>query len=408
MEMLRFVRIAIGAVIACSSATTVAIAPLHAQGAQPVNIGMLAPLSGPYAENGFLMKIGTEMAVEEINAQGGIKALGGAKLNLVTADTGATLETATNAAQRILGTGNISGFLCCWASSFGLAGSEIGERLKVPMLTYSFADELTSRGYKYIFRDSPMSTMQMKVLMPLLVEQAKSLGKTIKTAALVGDNSAVTASYFRSVREELPKYGITIATNKVWTPPLTDALPVALATKSANADIVFLGSTTLDDSISIVRAFHITKMSTPAIGNGAQFLTPEFLKALGPEKVEGLLTIQSSAITKDPFAADFLKRFRERTKIDWTTHNTTSAYAEVWILKEAIEKAASPDPLKVRDALASLRITTPPPTAFDGKDIKFDETGQYAGAPTFMVQWQDGRPVLVTPSDVAVAPLKWK
>jgi branched-chain amino acid transport system substrate-binding protein len=72
-----------------------------------------------------------------------------------------------------------------------------------------------------------------------------------------------------------------------------------------------------------------------------------------------------------------------------------------------LEKAASTDPKKVRDAISSLHITTPPPTAFNGSEIKFDVNGQNTLAPPFIVQWQHGLPILVTPAEVAVAPLKW-
>ena len=75
----------------------------HAQNS--INIGLLAPFSGPWAEHGKNMRDGAEMAVEDINAKGGIKALGGAKLNLVVADAGPSVETTTNAAQRLLKSG---------------------------------------------------------------------------------------------------------------------------------------------------------------------------------------------------------------------------------------------------------------------------------------------------------------
>ena len=115
-----------------------------------------------------------------------------------------------------------------------------------------------------------------------------------------------------------------------------------------------------------MRAFNATGVKKLALGNGAQFVTPEFLQALGAKEAEGLMTTQGTAITKDPYATDFLKRFRESQKISWTTHNTTSVYSEIWIIKEALEKAGSADPKKVRDALASIHITKPPPTAFNG------------------------------------------
>jgi len=249
--------------------------------------------------------------------------------------------------------------------------------------------------------------LQVRAAAELLKREGAKLGKTVRSAALVGDNTAASVAYFKSLAEVLPKSDVKIALNRVWTPPLTDAIPVALAIRDANPDLIFLGATTFDDSVGIVRAFNATGIKKLALGNGAQFVTPEFLDALGPQQAEGVMTTQGTAITKDPYAADFLKRFRERTGIRWTGHDTTSEYSHLWILKDALEKAGATDPKKVRDAIASIHISVPPPTAFNGVDIQYDANGQNPGAPTFIVQWQNGLPVLVAPGEFAVAPLKW-
>jgi len=76
--------------------------PNLARAADDVEIAMLVPLSGPWAEQGILEKAGAEMAVDDINQAGGIKSLGGAKVKLVSVDTGATAETAKDAAQRMI------------------------------------------------------------------------------------------------------------------------------------------------------------------------------------------------------------------------------------------------------------------------------------------------------------------
>jgi branched-chain amino acid transport system substrate-binding protein len=393
--------------LAAGITATLALGVGGAAAQSSVDIGLLAPFSGPWAEHGKFMRIGAEMAVEEINKQGGIKALDGAKINLVVADTGPSVETATNAAQRLLSGGKLTAFTCCFLSSFSLAASEIGERLQVPMLTFSYSDVLVGRGYKYTFRDSSGADFQVRAAAELLKREAARLGKTIRTAALAGDNTAASVAYFKSLGEVLPKNDLRIVLNRVWTPPLTDAIPVALAVRDANPDLVFLGATSFDDSVGIVRAFNATGVKKLALGNGAQFLTPEFLDALGPQQAEGVMATQGTAITKDPYAADFLKRFRERTGIRWTVHDTTSVYSQLWIIKAALEKAGTADSKKVRDAIASIHITTPPPTAFSGVDIQYDANGQNPKAPTFIVQWQNGLPVLVAPGDFAVAPLKW-
>jgi branched-chain amino acid transport system substrate-binding protein len=373
---------------------------------QEVNVGLLAPFSGLWAEQGRLMRIGAEMAVEDINKQGGIKSLGGAKIKLVVADTGGTVETATNAAQRLLSAGNISAFDCCWLSSFTLAAREIGERYHVPMLTFASNDGIVAGGYKYIFRSGTGTDLQVRSGITLIKDAALKVGRKIQTAALIGDNTAVSVSYFKNLNELLPQNDVKIVLNRVWTPPLSDAIPVAIAVRDANPDVIFLGTTSFDDSVAIMRALSAAKVKKLTLGTGSQFLTPEFFHALNAEDIEGVMATQGSAITKDPFAAEFLERFKKQTGEGWTIHNTTSTYAEMWIIKEALEKAASADPVKVRDALASLHLTQPPATAFLGVDVQFEPNGQNAGALNFIVQWQSGKPVLVAPSQVAAAPIK--
>ena len=159
--------------------------------------------------------------------------------------------------------------------------------------------------------------------------------------------------------------------------------------------------------MGIIRGFNAAGIKKLMVGNGAQYITPQYFEAMGAQQLDGLMATQGSAITKDPFAADFLKRYQERTKIRWTTHDTTSLYSETWIIKDALEKAASPEPTKVRDAISSNDITTPPPTAFIGSAVKFNANGQNPLAPPFLLQWQNGLPVVVTPAEFAVAPLKW-
>src|SRR5262245_39830846 len=93
-----------------------------AQQPKAVKIGVIVPLSGAWARQGQLVKMGAETAVAEINAGGGIKALGGAKLELVALDAGDTPEKARNAAQRLIAQEpEVVGGMGAWLSSFTLA-----------------------------------------------------------------------------------------------------------------------------------------------------------------------------------------------------------------------------------------------------------------------------------------------
>src|SRR5215472_13661420 len=124
--------------------------------AQSVKIAMIAPMSGPWARQGQLLRMGADLAIEDINARGGIKSLGGAKLNIIYADAGDSTEKAKNAAQRLVADNpDLVGGTGAWLSSFTLAVTEVTERAQIPWLTLSYSDAITNRGFKFVFQTSP-------------------------------------------------------------------------------------------------------------------------------------------------------------------------------------------------------------------------------------------------------------
>ena len=197
------------------------VGPPPAVAAEDVKIALVVPLSGRWARQGQLKKMGAEMAIDEINAQGGIKALGGAKIVLREADAGDSVEKAVSAAQRVLTREKISAGIGSWLSSFTLGVTEVAERLQVPWLTLSYADSITERGFKYTFQTSPVSSAQAEQALDLVVDLAKRNNQPIRKAALVGDNTAATVFFFKPLREKLLKAkGIELVVDEVWTPPL--------------------------------------------------------------------------------------------------------------------------------------------------------------------------------------------
>src|SRR5215510_10334343 len=156
--------------------TASALAPRPARGQTPreVKIALVVPLSGPWARQGILEQMGAELAIGDVNASGGVKALGGAKLKLVLYDTGDSAEKAKNAAQRLVAQEpDVAGGIGSWLSSFTLAVTEVTERAEMPWLTLSYSDLITGRGYKYIFQSSPTAEAQSTALLPRVVDLAQ-------------------------------------------------------------------------------------------------------------------------------------------------------------------------------------------------------------------------------------------
>src|SRR6266568_3347238 len=142
---------------------------------QEVKVGLIAPLSGPWARQCDLMVKGAQMAIDDINNGGGITSMGGAKLRLVTADAGDSTEKAKNAAQRFVASEpDMVGATGAWLSSFTLAVTEVTERAELPVLTLSYSDQITARGFKYVFQTSPTGGAQANSALPALVKLAET------------------------------------------------------------------------------------------------------------------------------------------------------------------------------------------------------------------------------------------
>ncbi len=381
--------------------------------AQPkeVKIALLVPLSGPWARSGLLEQMGARMAIDDVNAAGGIKSLGGAKLTLVEYDAGDSAEKAKNAAQRMIAQEpDLAGGMGAWLSTFTLAVTEVTERANLPWLTLSYSDLITGRGFKYVFQTSPTAVKQAEAVIPVIMALAeKTTGRRPTKVAIIGDNTAATESYLKPIREHiLADEKLTAVVDQIYTPPLSDATTLVQPVRSARPDFVLLGSTSVPDDKLLVDKFAEYNLSggkLPLIGNGGHWAAPELLKTAGADILQGVMVGLANWPGKD--AQELSKRFVERTKEPWFGHDSIFAYAHVMVLKEALERAASADRIKVAEAIRALDMTDGPAKLFAGGRLKFDDKGRRVGAELVVVQWQNGVPVTVFPPNMAAAPAIW-
>jgi branched-chain amino acid transport system substrate-binding protein len=392
-------------VLALLLASPMVVLPPVARAADDVKIALVVPLSGRWARQGQLKKMGADMAIEEINSQGGIKALGGAKIVLREADAGDSVEKAVSAAQRVLTREKISAGIGSWLSSFTLGVTEVAERLQVPWLTLSYADNITERGFKYTFQTSPVSSLQAEQALDLVSEIGKKNNRPIKKASLAGDNTAATVFFFKPLREKLlAAKGIELVADEVWTPPLADATSIVQKLRATQPDLVFYGATNFPDSIQVLQKVKEFGVKTSIQGVGAWLVTPEYVKTIGKETMEGIQTVVAAHPLKGQ--DELVKKFKQRTGEPFMTQDPLCTYAHVWLIKEAIEQAKSVDPKAIREVLAKIDLQSGPAasTLYPGR-IRFDERGRRIGAIPLIVQWQDGEPYTVAPAAVATRPI---
>jgi len=382
----------------------------HLQAQQPkeIKVGLIVPLSGLYARPGAVMRMGAEMAIERINSEGGIKALGGAKLKLVVLDCGDTTEKAKNAAQRMVAEEtDMVAASGSYLSSFTLAVTEVTERANLPMLTLSYSDLITQRGFKYIFQTSATSGSQAEQSLPVILETAKSAGANPKTVAIVTDNTAASVSSVKPMRERLLKeLGLQLVVDETFTPPLADATPLVQKVRAARPDLFFFLPTVISDAklvLEKMNEFGMGKGKVPTIAFGIAMFEPDMLKTMSPELLDGMIGAVGSWGSKghEAIIAELKSKYNE----PWMTQNGVSTYADMLVIRDALEKAGKADRVAVGEALHTM--DGGPSKYYPGGRIKFGPDGRREGATLTIIQWQSGVPVTIYPPELAVAKANW-
>lgn len=393
------------------AATALAPRRARAQNPKEVKVALVVPLSGPWARQGILEQMGAELAIDDVNKSGGIKALGGAKMKLVLYDTGDSAEKAKNAAQRLVAQEpDVVGGIGSWLSSFTLAVTEVTERAALPWLTLSYSDLITGRGFKYIFQSAPTADAQASALLPRMVDLATKAGSGRPSkVAFVGDNSAAVVSFMKPIRDHVAKdLGLTMVADEVYTPPLTDATTLVQKIRSGRPDFIVCQSTNVGDDKLLLDKFAergITPSTVPLVGGGGHWTVPELMKVAGKERLEGMIV--GLANWPGKHLGDLEKRFMAKTNEPWFGHDSIFPYAHVMIFKEALERTASTDRKKLGEMMHKIDLTDGPAKLFPDGRVKYADNGRRVGAELCIVQWQKGRPVAVHPENIAVAKAVW-
>lgn len=269
----------------------------RAQAPAEVKVGLIVPLSGIYTRPGQVMRMGAEMGIEHINAQGGVKALGGAKLKLVIIDCGDTTEKAKNAAQRMVAQEtDLVAATGSYLSSFTLATTEVTERAQLPMLTLSYSDLITDRGFKFIFQTAATASRQSELGLPQLMKLAETAaGKRPKTAAMIMDNTATSVATAKALKDKLlAQEGLQLVVDEVWTPPLSDATPLIQKVRSARPDLLLFMPNAVSDAklgLEKINEFGLGQGKIPTVSFSITIAEPDMLQSVTPEAVQGIMTI---------------------------------------------------------------------------------------------------------------------
>lgn len=376
-----------------------------AENANVVKIAAFHNLSGAGAEAGEFFKNGAELAVEDINAAGGIAALGGAQLELVFGDTMTDVNQAKAVAENTLSGGDVS--VCIGVASSAMAVPILGvtERLGIGFLLNGTSDTLTQEGYTTVFRYAPTGTGFGQMQVEFLQALNEDYGYGITKVGALYENSESGISTTETFHKMAEEAGMEWVYEETFTMnSLTDASNLIVKMKDTGVQAISIDAWE-QDLKAITEAMNTMDYHPLLIGGGSGVLTPTFEKEMG-EAVNGILSTSSgnwdNADAIDPEVA---LRYEERYGTFMPEH-AIGAYASVQVAAAALEAAASTDPAAVKDALRSIDVET-----IDGK-VTFDENGDNPDAVTNIVQWQkceDGqyRTISVYPESIAGGELEF-
>lgn len=389
------------AALAAGTAALAALAgPAAAQ--ESVNVGVILPLSGPNAQFGINSRNGIQLVADEINENGGIEALGGAEINLIVSDATSNPTQAATVAQRMLSQDEVVAVLGAFASSLTLAISEVTERRQVPLLTMSFSDQITDRGFEWVYQIVPVGSRLGRATFDYAVELAEANGDSLDRVAIMYEDTAYGTSQAEGLRAAAEEAGVEIVMDEAYPLGITDVSPLINQLRRSDAQVVFPVSY-LNDSLLIVRSMRQQGIDIPTIGGAAGYIIPDFRAGLG-DLTENVLSISPAAYDQAP---DFTERFREEYGY-FMVHEAQEHAALMGVLASALEAAGSTDPRAIKEQLDTMTFDEGWASVMTGGEVEFDEQGRNPNAVPLMVQWREGELVTVWPEEYAKDEAVWK
>ena len=377
--------------------------------AREVKVGYILPVTGPLAFEAALALNGVLLAVDEINAGGGIKSMGGAKITLLPGDTQNKVDLGNAEAARLIDTGAVA-LIGPFSSLVAYSVRQVTEKNKTPfLLLAAVADNLCEGGLHYIFRVQPNGKAMATLTVNNMVEMAKAANAPIKRVAMMHEDGNFGTTMGNHVEGFAKTAGFELVQRIPYNLKSPDFTAELAKIKAARPDLLVISGYYGDSKIIAETAAKLKVGVNALVGlANAAYSNPKFI-ADNRELTEDLFDGNywhnpTSARAKAVFAA-YQKKFNGPM-----ANHSVQGYQVTFVLKDALERAASPDREKVRDALAKTNITD---HILTQDAIKFDDAGEDVFATPALIQVQGGKPVVVGPAKYAEAKpvfpvAKWK
>ena len=361
-------------------------APLFAA---PIELGASVQLTGQFANTGRYYGDAYQIAVDKINAAGGVK-LGNSreKLSLKILDNQSDVSLSVRQYVQLVSQDKVNFLLGPFASDFALADSAISEKYNIPMIQGGGAsDQIFSRGYKYIFGTLPPANDYFQSTVDLMTQ----LNPAPKTVALLYADDAFDVSAAEGTIKSITKASLKVVVYERYSSKASDFNSLLSLIKNQNAEVILVAGHETE-ILNFIRQAKTLNVNPKLYSFTVGVPSADFRSALGRDAdyAFGMTSWLPSPTLKDDYfgnAEQFANEYKKRFGYDPDYH-AASAVADVEAFAKAIEAANSLDPAKVRDAIARSDFES-----LYGR-IRFNAAGQI-NLPQTVVQIQKGKLVAI-------------
>jgi branched-chain amino acid transport system substrate-binding protein len=364
-------------------------------GAQPktIKVGVLHPVTGALAYSGQQCRVGALLAIEDINNSGGIKSMGGAKLEALLGDAQSQPQAGVAEIEKMNEAG-VSAVVGAFASAICLATTQAAAKYNLPhVVDVGVADQIVERGLKNTFRFGPGYRKCAESAVANLHVLNTAAGKPARSVMIVHEESLFGTGTANLLARELPGYGYDVKEVIKHANPTRDFNNIVLRMKAVNPDIV-IPANYYNEYALLVRTMQQQKVNPKAIYSvlGGAASSYKFVKEF-PDAANGIIDCNHWFNPKDKRSADLKKRVEAKGL--FFSYEVFMTYTSMRLLADAIDKAKSADRAAIIDALEKStfadHIMPYGPTKF--------VNGQNTGAQPLMTQVLKGDIKVIIPRD---------
>jgi branched-chain amino acid transport system substrate-binding protein len=362
----------------------VSLTVLGAQAQDTVKIGLIQPLTGSVAYNGTTDVNGSKLALDEINAKGGVL---GKKLELIIEDGQCRPANSVNAAEKLIQRDKVVAISGAFCSSATLAVMPVVANYKIPLVTgVSSSAELTEKGNRWFFRATETDALLAKSFAKILFDQLK-----LRKVAYIGVNDDWGRGGVAEFEKQMTALGATTAMKEYFEHGTSDFYTLLTKLRASGADGAFVAAETQDGSIFVKQKAELG-VQTKVFGVGS-WATSDFIKLTGASSEGIYAAVPYASTMTTPKNKAFVEAYMARYK-EAPGKYAAAGYNAINILAQAIDRAGSTDAEKIREALTKTNYEGP------NGHFQFDDKGQASGFTVVLVHLQKGGPVVVASTTV--------